>query len=193
MKRKLLLIAVVIICCATLGFGSVAYFTASAKAVNVITSGNIKIAIVERQLDADGELVAYPDEPVAVMPGAEVSKIVTIRNEAEYEAWVRAKVAIAVLDADGEPLAVPDVLITLGGTDAAWKEKDGFYYYTKPLAGKAETESLLETVAFDAEAMDNAYQGCTVTVSVSAQALQVKNIPLGSDGLPAPELYPAAE
>lgn len=51
----------------------------------------------------------------------------------------------------------------------------------------------METVAFDAEAMDNAYQGCTITVSVSAQALQVKNIPLGSDGLPAPELYPAAE
>lgn len=46
MKRKLLLIAVVIICCATLGFGSVAYFTASAKAVNVITSGNIKIALL---------------------------------------------------------------------------------------------------------------------------------------------------
>lgn len=193
MKRKLLLIAVVIICCATLGFGSVAYFTASAKAVNVITSGNIKIAIVERQLDADGNLVAYPDKPVAVMPGAEVSKIVAIRNEAGHEAWVRAKVVVTVLDAEGKPLEIPNGLVTLGGVNAAWREKDGFYYYTKPLVGAAETESLMETVAFDAEAMDNVYQGCTITVSVSAQALQVKNVPLGSDGLPAPELYPAAK
>ena len=192
MKRKLLLIAVVIICCATLGFGSVAYFTASATAVNVITSGSIRIAIVEQQQNEDGTMAPYPEEAIPVMPGAEVSKIVTIRNEAEQEAWVRAKVTIAVLDADGEPMEVPEGMIVLGG-GAAWKEKDGFFYYTKPLAGAAETESLFETVTFDAEAMDNAYQGCTVTVSVAAQALQVKNIPLETDGLPAPALYPAAE
>ena len=193
MKRKLLLIAVVIICCATLGFGSVAYFTASATAVNVITSGSIRIAIVEQQQNEDGTMAPYPEEAIPVMPGAEVSKIVTIRNEAEQEAWVRAKVTIAVLDADGEPMEVPERMIVLGGGDAAWKEKDGFFYYTKPLAGAAETESLFETVTFDAEAMDNTYQGCTVTVSVAAQALQVKNIPIETDGLPAPALYPAAE
>ena len=193
MKRKLLLIAVVIICCATLGFGSVAYFTASATAVNVITSGSIRIAIVEQQQNEDGTMAPYPEEAIPVMPGAEVSKIVTIRNEAEQEAWVRAKVTIAVLDADGEPMEIPEGMIVLGGGDAAWKEKDGFFYYTKPLAGAAETESLFETVTFDAEAMDNTYQGCTVTVSVAAQALQVKNIPIETDGLPAPALYPAAE
>ena len=193
MKRKLLILSVVAICIATLAAGTLAYFTASATAVNVITSGSIRIAIVEQQQNEDGTMAPYPEEAIPVMPGAEVSKIVTIRNEAEQEAWVRAQVTIAVLDADGEPLEIPERMIVLGGGDAAWKEKDGFFYYTKPLAGAAETESLFETVTFDAEAMDNAYQGCTVTVSVAAQALQVKNIPIETDGLPAPALYPAAE
>ena len=67
MKRKLLLIAVVIICCATLGFGSVAYFTASATAVNVITSGSIRIAIVEQQQNEDGTMAPYPEEAIPVM------------------------------------------------------------------------------------------------------------------------------
>ena len=52
MKRKLLLLSVLAICVATLAAGTLAYFSADGTARNVITTGNVSIA-VEEWADAD--------------------------------------------------------------------------------------------------------------------------------------------
>ena len=63
-----------------------------------------------------------------------------------------------------------------------WVKDGQWYYYTEPLAGGADTASLIETVHFAAE-MDNRYQDCTIELSVEAEAVQSKNnpIPAGKD------------
>ena len=79
MKKKLLSITVIAICLAVLGYSTLAFFTDESPVVhNVITSDGIDVEIVEKQ--ADGS--PFPEEGVnGVMPGGEVSKIVTVANQ----------------------------------------------------------------------------------------------------------------
>ena len=82
--------------------------------------------------------------------------------------------------------------------DAKWipytvteKDADGrdqeitYYYYKTPLAKGEATSALFSTVKLN-EFLTNDYQGCTVNIVVSAQAVQVKNnnTYTGEDGQP---------
>ena len=59
MKRKILIIAILIICLAGLTGGTIAYFTAEETTTNVITAGNLSIELVETSLDAEGETMPF--------------------------------------------------------------------------------------------------------------------------------------
>ena len=59
MKKKVLYIAIVVICLALITGGTYAYFTTSDTARNVITSGGIEVKVVEQQL-VNGTLQPYP-------------------------------------------------------------------------------------------------------------------------------------
>lgn len=178
MKKKILVLAAVAICVAIAATGTLAYFTATGTARNVITSGGISIAI-EEKTQSGGALVDFPAEGITgVMPGTSVSKIVKVKNTGASEAWIRVKVESSITSADGQSL--PGTL--RGGisvmefkTLSGWtKGADGYYYYNKPVAsGKATTE-LLKEVTFAPE-MGNEYQGCTAQLLISAQAVQTAN------------------
>ena len=90
-KKKVLAVLLVVLCLSILGDATAAYFTAKDTAHNVITTGNVDIEVVEKQ-EKDGVLVDYPVQPIeGVMPGATVSKIVTVKNAGAGEAWVRVQ------------------------------------------------------------------------------------------------------
>ena len=55
------------------------------------------------------------------------------------------------------------------------REKDGWYYYNKPLANGETTDPLFKGVTLAGREMDNKYQNKDVVVSVSAQAGQTAN------------------
>ena len=57
---------------------------------------------------------------------------------------------------------------------ADWTEKDGYYYYTKPLKPGEVTAPIFTAVTFKAD-MGNEYQNATATVDVFAQAVQTAN------------------
>lgn len=190
MKRKILLVAVIIIFGALLGYGSVAYFSATAKATNVITMGSVNLQIVEQTKDGEDGLVPYASEPISAMPGVSVDKIVTVKNTGKSDAWVRAQITVTVKDSTGTWASIPSGAFSLSTPDSNWLELNGSYYYTTPLTAGASTGPLLETVSFSAQGMGNEYQGCTVEITITAQALQARNVPLEANGLPAPTLYP---
>ena len=183
MKKKLLALSLIVICLATAVGGSLAYYSARGTAHNIITSGNINIEVVEKQKNADGVLVDYPKEPITgVMPGASVSKLVSVKNTGSGDAWIRVSLGVKVeLDPNAtEKLpegAQPDLtLFKLNTTTGKWaKDQDSqTWYYTEPVAPNQSTEALLESVSFEPR-MGNAYQGCTVHVLVNAEAVQVRN------------------
>lgn len=173
MKRKILCLSVIAIMLAILAAGTIAYFTAEGRARNVITTGSINITVVEQQKGENGTTVEYPTEPITnVVPGAEISKIVTIRNDGKSTAWIRVKVGTEI-KLVGEGVADTS-LIVLNFDDKNWTEKDGYYYYNKPVDPTESTTALFDTVKFDPQ-MGNEYQNCTVNINIYAQAVQTAN------------------
>lgn len=187
MKKKILAIAVITACLATLASGTLAYFTSSETAHNVITSGGIDIAIIETQADKEtGTEIPYPDKPITgVMPGESVSKIVTVKNlENSGDAWIRVMVNITGQFADGTAI-MPDQLGVIGFepnlTYWEFDEEEGYYYHKQPVGSGELTAPLFKEVKFAPE-MGNEYQNCTVFIDVAADAVQSDNNPIPEGG-----------
>ena len=173
MKRKILCLSVIAIMLAILAAGTIAYFTAEGRAHNVITTGSINITVVEQQKGKDDTTVEYPKEPITnVVPGAEISKIVTIRNDGKSTAWIRVKVGTEIELASGDEANTS--LVMLNFDDRNWTKKDGYYYYNNPVDPTKSTTALFDTVKFDSQ-MGNEYQNCTVNINIYAQAVQTAN------------------
>lgn len=174
MRKKIFAVAMIAICLAILTSATLAYFTTTGVARNVITSDGISIKLVEKQLVGD-TLVDYPSQPIPVMPGKTVSKIVSVTNQ-EATAWVRMRYTVIMLDPNGEQMQLSDEalskLVIIEPDAENWIGKDGWWYYTGALATDRQTEPLFTQVRFAGAEMGNEYQSCKVIVEVSAQAVQ---------------------
>lgn len=177
MKRKILILSVLAILVAILAANTLAYFTADTKAHNVITTGDVNIVLREW---ADEDRTKEFVNPVGVMPGTEVTKIVEVKNVGTGSAWVRVQLSIEVwlgdeyeegLPADPVHLMYGD---TVGCNTTDWTNQDGYYYYNKPLAPGETTEPLFTSVAFD-DQMGNQYQNTRAEIEVKAGAVQSAN------------------
>lgn len=179
MKKKILSVAAIAICLAVLASGTLAYFTAEDQVHNVITSSAVDIAIEEWQDEVGG--TPYPDEPIKVMPGTTVSKIVTVKN-IEAKSYIRANFEIIITDANGNVMDIPPEtlasIVTVAVNGEHWQQKTdelNWWYYTDAVATGVATEPLFTEVVFDGPNMTNEYQNCTVEINVYAQAVQTAN------------------
>ena len=175
-ERLVTAVTVVAACVALTAGGTLAYFSASETAHNVITTGGVGIELDEWALDEAGSRVEFTDVD-GVMPGETVSKIVEVRSTDTAPAWVRAKVTLSATLADGTVLAADDLAgaVSIDYDESSWKFEDGWWYCKDVLPGNGVTEPLFEGVSFSAEGMGDAYQDCSVTVEVVAQAVQSAN------------------
>ena len=176
MKKKIFAIAMMLICISIIATTTLAYFTDVGTSRNVITTGGIRLELVEQQL-VEGALVDYPAEPIPVMPGQSVSKIVSVKGM-EQEAWIRMRFEVTLYNALGEPMELTAeelarlVIIQPDGTN--WIYSEGWWYCDLPVAAGVSTPALFDTVTF-ASNMGNEYQRSTVYVDVTAQAVQKAN------------------
>lgn len=182
-KKKILAIAIVAVLTSVAATGTLAYYTASEKAHNVITSGGIGIEIIEKTKVGSGTELEedFPKKGIRdVMPGMSVSKIVKVKNTGASEAWIRVKMESSIVGADGK-----DLPLVIGENDKElvmeyevlkdWTlGKDGYYYYEKPVEPEKTTDLLIDSVKFN-PAMGNEYQGCTANIIIAAYAVQTAN------------------
>lgn len=177
MKKKVLVLAALAIAIAIAATGTLAYFTATGTARNVITSGGISIAIEEKTQNGDA-LVDFPEEGLqGIMPGTTASKIVRVKNTGPNEAWIRVQITSYITGSDKEEL--PDMIdgqipVMTYEVLPGWTLKDGWYYYNDPVAPGAKTDELLKEIAF-APQMGNEYQNCRANLVISAEAVQTAN------------------
>lgn len=172
MKKKLCVIALLVICLATAAYGTSAYFTHEQTATNVITSGSIKVELQEWS-DTGSGLVPF-ENVEGVLPGTEISKIVQVKNSGGQAAWVRVSADKTIRLAEGVNGDADLSLISYDLNTAFWTEKDGFYYYNTILQPNEVTEPLFTKVIFSAT-MSNMYQNSKAVIDVTAQATQVAN------------------
>ena len=186
-KWKIVALCTVLACLSIVASGTLAYFTAQETAHNVITSGGVDIQLHEFSERGNEELVPWQDVD-GVMPGAEISKIVTVENTGASDAWVRIKVEKTVYLADGDK-GNPEVM-KLDIKDAFWTEQGGFYYYNSALKPGETTPPLFTTVTFDPK-KGKQYQGSTAHIDVKADAVQVANNPVEGNNVLDAQGWPA--
>ena len=186
MKKKIAALSAMILCMAMVVSGTVAYFTQDDTAVNVITTGGIKIELKEWRNE---ERTEEFEDLEGVMPGEKVTKIVTVENK-EQPAYIRARYEITVTDKDGKTMQVDAATLAQvvkidvnDGTGGYWTwhqpnpQKPGWYYYNVAVGTGAVTEPLFTHVELDGDSMNNDYQGCAVAVNVYTEAVQQANNP----------------
>lgn len=192
MKKKVIVIVAILLCLTAAVGGTLAYYTVVGTARNVITTGGIGVEVVEQQL-VNGEPRPYPPEPIQVVPGISVSKIVSARS-LEQPAWVRMSYTATLLGPDGKALSIAPAelakLVIITPDSSSWTEKDGWWYYKDALAAGELSAPLFESVSFSGPDMGNEYQNCTLIVNVTAQAVQKAN---NGESVMAAAGWPAAE
>ncbi len=167
MKRKLITVSLIAVILSLLSVGTVAYFTTQGRAANVITTGSLEFVIHEKT--ATGE--DFPKDGIVIMPGDEISKVVTIENVGGHPMYLRVALEQSVNDA----------ALTAGGcirldiNTEHWTYRDGYYYYNQALQAGGTTEPLYTTVFIDGKNVGNAYLGKVFALDISAYAVQSEN------------------
>ena len=195
-KKRLVLGSALVLIVALVAWGTWAYFTTSIAATNQITTGTIQIQLNDTmtgaQITTDEKGNATATLPTSVMPGQPVDKTVSVTNTGTGQAWIRVKVDTDITDADGN--ALPKTILDKVGQQestvqiaytestptesATWIDgKDGYYYYTGPVNQNDTTGNLFSGVMLN-KFVNNDYENCKVVLTVSAQAVQVKNNPI---------------
>ena len=147
-----------------------AYYSTVGKATNVITSGDVQLMIHE--YTGDGS--PFPAEGVYIIPGDIVSKRVNIENICGQPFYLRVRVVNGI---DSDQLSAEDVFkINLNETHWTLRE-DGYIYYNRILEPGETTEPVFTQVEIVGSKVDQNYIGKTLTLTVSAQAVQSKNNP----------------
>ena len=91
---------------------------------------------------------------------------IQVENTGTATSYVRVKLVCNWVDKDGNVSATPVPAPTITNSD--WFEKDGIYYYTKPVGPKDSTANLLK----DPITQPNAPEGCHLEVTVLAESIQ---------------------
>ena len=188
MKKKILTLAAIAICASVAAGGTYAYYNASTKAHNVITSGGVNIELIEKMNPGDGtafeKFEDYPDfeDLTGVMPGMEVSKMVAVKNTGASDAWIRVKVDTKITDPvnGAANQFLPNDVISYDFNTTEWDQVGDYFYYWEKVPANGVTETLFENVTF-AKEMGNEYQNCRIEIDVEAEAIQVANNELEED------------
>lgn len=92
---------------------------------------------------------------------------IQVENIGTATSYVRVKLVCNWVDKDGNVSATPVSAPTITNSD--WFEKDGIYYYTKPVAPTGQTSNLLDGNPIT---QPNAPEGCHLEVTVLAESIQ---------------------
>ena len=170
-KLKIAILAIVAIAVSFVMQGTLAYYTATGTATNVVTSGNIRF-IIHETTDQGTE---FPREGVYVMPGDIVSKKVTIESDCEHPFYLRVKMVYGI---GSEELSSEDCF-KLNINEENWiYHEDGWYYYNGIVEPGVTTPHVFSHVEMVGSKINNSYLGKTLTLTVDAQAVQSENNPV---------------
>lgn len=179
MKQKLILLCLVAALLAVVSADTNAHYTGAVTATNVITTGGVDVTLHE--MTAEGN--PYPSQPVTILPGDVVSKIVTVENTGGHPAYLRIKLTPGVND---KMLTAADCIrVDINHRD--WTARDGYYYYNQALNPGETTPALFTKVTFVGEKVTNAYLGKMFSLDVEVFAVQSEHngaAPLEAQGWP---------
>ena len=166
MKKRILLISLILVLLSTLSMGTYAYFTAKKANRNVITSGNLKMELLEKGSESHSDKA-----PIVIMPGDVIEKEIRVKNIGGHPMYVRIELAPTVVGSELDA----EKCIAMNINTIDWETKDGCYYYKKALNPGETTPELFTKVTFVGSEVTNAYLGKEFQLDVNAFAVQSEN------------------
>lgn len=178
MKRKVMLLITALSLAGLVAAGAtLAYFTSSDTATNVVTTGNVKIEIHETTNENPEDYVYVPDKGIVYtkpyVPGSVISKIPIIKNTGSNSAYVRAR--IVFLDDNNNEVSFGDHQKPEIDIQNAWLSTDGIYYYYSSVLAPGEETSPLFTAVSIPTSWGNDMADFKFNVVVKAEAVQSDN------------------
>lgn len=177
MKKKAVLLIAAAALIGTLAVGgTLAWFTDTETATNVVTTGNVDIAWFEngKKITTKNPGVNFGSEDgqTPVVPGESLTKEAWVQNEGKNDAYIRAKI-LFFEGTDRKAIDQPEYL-TILGTDDKWvKDQDGYYYYDGILSTNADTEPIMTSVKIDgSKAKNDNFADKEFTIELVAEAIQ---------------------
>lgn len=174
MKRRLLVGLVIILCLALAIYETRAYFSSKKILHNVITTGGIKIELLEKE--DKSRAISFPKDSIEeVMPGREIIKSFEVENRGKNQAYIRIKIKkdITLKEEAKEEFGLKFMILSLEGQGWIFGEED-CYYYKEALEPGEKTEPFFLSAKFDIR-MGNVFQASMAKVSITAHATQVAN------------------
>lgn len=147
-----------------------AYYTVTGTATNVVTSGSIKLKIHEQTKDGE----PFPSQGIRVYPGDKVSKEVTVENTCGQPFYLRIRLTNGV---EKLIMSTEDVFAFDLNTADWTLHEDGCYYYNHILQPGQRTSHLFKEVELVRQKVAGRFNGHTLTLTVTADAVQSKNNP----------------
>lgn len=149
------------------GFSFAAAQSAVTSVINELETGIIDISLKEYQLDESGREVVWEDK-VDIMPGATISKIPKITNEA-MDCWVRAKVKLSSKLQRVDSLSLEQI----EGISDGWIKIGEYFYYKKILKSK-ETVTLFQSIHIPTK-WQGEHEQNEIKIIVQVDAVQAKH------------------
>lgn len=148
----------------SLFFGAMTMVQAASEVMftNPFDTGVIDIELDEYQLDENGKMIAWQNNPI-VLPGSVVSKIPRISNVG-YDCWIRVKMTPSD----------PDLNLTYDYTKGWIFADDGYIYYRNILKHGDEVD-LFHNVTFPLDMDQEQYQDASLSLKIDVDAIQSKN------------------
>ena len=157
MKKRYAVLAISLIAVIVLALGSFAYLSKTGTSRSKVASSNLKVKLL---LTEDGKELSQGE--IKVMPGESRQIAAGVKNVGKEDAWIRVKIGSL------------ELLELSGRNDEDWKEKDGYWYYSKIVPSGEETSPLFRGVKASEEA-GNDDAGKSVDLKIEAQGTQAKH------------------
>lgn len=174
MRRRLCILSVLVLMLCVTVTATSAYYVRRDTAVNVVTAGNIRIALRGGKV---GKILP-------VVPGAVVKQSPRVENTGDHPAFVRIHVERGLRsDIGGESAG----LMELDFDTTHWIYRDGYYYYSDVLEPGETTQPLYHSLRFSPK-IDNRWEGSTAKLNLLVYATQTEHNgtdPLKAAGWPA--------
>lgn len=172
MKKKLVLSLAAAVMVGTLAVGgTLAWFTDTETAKNVVTTGNVNISWIEngKEVLTEEDGVKFgKDKPV--VPNSILEKVAYVQNKGKNDALIRVK---AIVDSDISEY------ITVGyneDTPSKWKQDGEWYYYTEVVKAGDKTEDFIRNLTIPAEVGNGVANIIEANVELRADAIQADEI-----------------
>ena len=172
-------VAVVMISAMVVG-GSIAYFRAESASNNVMSSTNLKIALMEKGKNQESEHESVFIENA--VPGATIDKELYVKNLKESSSYIRVTLTKYWEDKSGEKLADLEAkyieLLTQDQSQWIIQNDDDnneviYMYYKLPLKTNDQTSDFLDQLKIaDGHTIDNQYSSLQAKVDIEVDAIQ---------------------